>query len=42
VVSREEPHKLLGYLGRQSVMAARLRRHEEEHVREQGLMPVSF
>jgi CBS domain-containing protein len=37
VVSREDPRKLLGYLGRASVMAARLRRHEEEHIREQGL-----
>src|SRR5919107_1278005 len=37
VVAREDPHKLLGYLGRASVMAARLRRLEEEHVREQGL-----
>ena len=37
VVSREDPRKLLGYLGRASVMAARLRRLEEEHVREQGL-----
>jgi H+/Cl- antiporter ClcA len=37
VVTREAPHKLVGYLGRASVMAARLRRHDEEHVREQGL-----
>jgi chloride channel protein, CIC family len=37
VVSRENPRQLLGYLGRASVMAARLRRLEEEHVREQGL-----
>jgi CBS domain-containing protein len=37
VVTREDPHKLVGYLGRASVMAARLRRLEEEHVREQGL-----
>jgi CIC family chloride channel protein len=37
VALREDPHKLVGYLGRASVMAARLRRHEEEHVREQGL-----
>jgi CIC family chloride channel protein len=37
VVSREDPHGLVGYLGRASVMAARLRRMEEEHVREQGL-----
>jgi len=37
VVSRNDPKRLLGYLGRQSVMTARLRRLEEEHVREQGL-----
>jgi chloride channel protein, CIC family len=37
VVSREDPRLLLGYLGRASVMAARLRRLEEEHVREQGI-----
>jgi CIC family chloride channel protein len=37
VVRREDPHKLVGYLGRAGVMAARLRRLEEEHVREQGL-----
>jgi H+/Cl- antiporter ClcA len=37
VVSREDPRKLLGYLGRAAVMAARLRRLEEEQVREQGL-----
>jgi CIC family chloride channel protein len=37
VVTRADPHRLVGYLGRASVMAARLRRLEEEHVREQGL-----
>lgn len=36
VVSRQDARRLVGYLGRQSVMAARLRRLEEEHVREQG------
>ncbi len=36
VVSRERPHALVGYLGRAEVMAARTRRHEEEHVREPG------
>jgi H+/Cl- antiporter ClcA/CBS domain-containing protein len=38
VVSREDPRQLLGYLGRAAVMAARLRRLEEEHVREQGIV----
>src|SRR5919202_262625 len=37
VVSRQNPRELLGYLGRASIMAARLRRLEEEHIREQGL-----
>ena len=37
VVGRDDPHHLLGYLGRASVMSARLRRLEEEHFREQGL-----
>jgi H+/Cl- antiporter ClcA len=37
VVSRDDPRRLLGYLGRAAVMAARLRRLEEEHVREQGI-----
>ena len=39
VVSREEPRRLVGYLGRAGVMAARVRQHEEEYVREQGLFP---
>jgi CBS domain-containing protein len=36
VVSRGHPHNLLGYLGRAALMAARLRRVEEEHDRERG------
>src|SRR5689334_12126578 len=36
VVRRDNPRKLMGYLGRASVMTARLRRHEEEHHREPG------
>jgi len=36
VVDRESPHTVVGYLGRAEVMAARTRRHEEEHVREPG------
>jgi H+/Cl- antiporter ClcA len=36
VVERGDPRKLVGYLGRQGVMAARLRRLREEHVREDG------
>jgi chloride channel protein, CIC family len=36
VVDRNDPRKLVGYLGRQGVMSARLRRLHEEHVREPG------
>ena len=36
VVERNAPRKLVGYLGRRGVMAARLRRLHEEHVREPG------
>jgi CIC family chloride channel protein len=38
VVERSDPRKLVGYLGRHGVMAARLRRLHEEHVREPGWM----
>ena len=34
IVSRNNPHNVLGYLGRSAVMTARLRRVEEEHDRE--------
>jgi len=36
VVRRDGSHRVAGYLERKEVMAARLRRHEEEHVREPG------
>ncbi len=36
VVDRSDPRKIVGYLGRRQVMAARLRRLEEEHVLEPG------
>jgi CIC family chloride channel protein len=36
VVDRNDPGKVVGYLGRPGIMAARLRRLEEEHVREPG------
>jgi CBS domain-containing protein len=36
VVDRKDPTRVVGYLGRPGVMAARLRRLEEEHVREPG------
>ena len=36
VVSRTDPHHVLGYLGRGNVMSARLKRLEEEHDRQPG------
>jgi CIC family chloride channel protein len=36
VVSRKDPTQMVGYLGRSGIMAARLKRLEEEHVREPG------
>jgi CIC family chloride channel protein len=36
VVDRENPRKIIGYIGRQGIMEARVRRLEEEHVREIG------
>ncbi len=39
VVDRADPRKAVGYLGRSGVMAARLRRFQDEHVREPGWFP---
>ncbi|MGA7380678.1 MAG: CBS domain-containing protein, partial [Terriglobales bacterium] len=36
VVDRNQPQRVVGYLGRSGIMAARLRRLDEEHVRETG------
>ncbi len=36
VVDRNHPRRIVGYLGRPGIMAAHLRRLEEEHVREPG------
>jgi CIC family chloride channel protein len=36
VVDRDNPQRVVGYLGRSGIMAARLRRLDEEHVREPG------
>jgi CIC family chloride channel protein len=36
VVDRKDPRKVVGYLGRPGIMTARLRRLDEEHVREPG------
>jgi chloride channel protein, CIC family len=38
VVDRANPRKIVGYIGRQGIMEARVRRLEEEHVREAGWM----
>jgi chloride channel protein, CIC family len=42
VVDRNDPRRVLGYLGRPGIMAARLLRLHEEHVREPGWMKRSF
>ena len=42
VVERHDPSKLIGYLGRASVMTARLRRLEEEHDREVGWLQAAL
>jgi hypothetical protein len=39
-VSREDTTKVVGYLGRSGIIAGRLRRLEEEHVREPGWLKV--
>ena len=36
VVQRANPRKVVGYLGRADILAARLQRHEEEEHREKG------
>ena len=36
VVDRDDPRRVVGYLGRKGILAARSRRLEEEHVREPG------
>jgi CIC family chloride channel protein len=36
VVDRSDERKIVGYIGRSGIMSARLRRFEDEHVREQG------
>jgi CIC family chloride channel protein len=42
VVDRGNPGHVIGYLGRQEIMAARLRRLDEEHVREPGWIKGSW
>jgi len=40
VVSRDDPGQIVGYLGRSEVMGARLKRLDEEFVREPGWMRI--
>ena len=42
VVERERPDHVIGYLGRSSILAARLRHFQEEEVRERGEVLRSF
>jgi chloride channel protein, CIC family len=41
VVSREDPRKLVGYLGRAAILSARRLRWQEEHHREPGWLARS-
>jgi H+/Cl- antiporter ClcA len=41
VVDRQNPKQIVGYLGRPNIMAARLRRLEEEHIREPGWLATA-
>lgn len=41
VVDRADERKILGYLGRGAILAARLRRFQDEHVLEQGWLGAS-
>lgn len=36
VVDREDPRKVVGYLGRAEILTARMRRRDEEHLRGKG------
>jgi CBS domain-containing protein len=36
VVERENPKRLVGYLGRSALLSSRLRSHEEETLRQRG------
>jgi CBS domain-containing protein len=40
VVDREDPTRIVGYLGRAAILSARMRLHEEEHVREKVDLPL--
>jgi H+/Cl- antiporter ClcA len=36
VVDRQDPARIIGYLGRSAILSARMRLHEEEHLRERA------
>ena len=36
MVKRDEPGRVVGYLGRADILGARMRHHEEEEVRGKG------
>jgi CBS domain-containing protein len=36
VVERANPTRVIGYLGRAALLSARMRLHEEEHLRQRG------
>jgi H+/Cl- antiporter ClcA/predicted transcriptional regulator len=36
VVERNDPSRVVGYLGRAAILSARMKSHEEEHVRQRG------
>ena len=36
VVERKNPARVVGYLGRAAILSARMRLHEEEHIRQKG------
>jgi CBS domain-containing protein len=42
VVERDHPEHVVGYLGRASILAARLRHHQEEEIRERGELARSL
>ncbi|HZR19744.1 MAG TPA: chloride channel protein [Verrucomicrobiae bacterium] len=42
VVARTDSRQVVGYLGRSSILAARLRQHQEEEVRERGAIAATI
>jgi len=42
VVNREHPDRVVGNLGRESILTARWRHHQEEEIRERGTLLPAF